>query len=154
MTHRGAFFLACVILPLVWSCGPKNTELVRVVQWSADASYSWEGKTREELVAALGRPATIKPDGKGGEVYSYKKIEVQEHGTDFPFVSTPDPIAPASGASASGGLHADFPKKYVVESKALATFWIDKSGVVYEQWVKPGLWKKTAAEYEKPQRVP
>ncbi len=54
--------LVCVVLSLLWSCGPKHTELVKVVDWSVDESSSWEGHTREELVAAVGRPTFIRPD--------------------------------------------------------------------------------------------
>ncbi len=113
--------LACIVLPLLWSCAPRQTELVKVVDWSADESFSWKGRTREELLTAMGRPTHIKPDGKGGDVYSYEQIETRVYARERP----------------AGG------QDQVVETRAIALFWIDKNGVVYEQWIRPGLKKKT-----------
>jgi hypothetical protein len=113
--------LVCVVLSLLWSCGPKHTELVKVVDWSVDESLSWEGHIREELLTALGRPTFIRPDGKGGDVYSYERIETRVYARERPH----------------GG------QDQVVETRAIALFWIDKNGVVYEQWIRPGLKKKT-----------
>ncbi len=121
----------CVILPLLWSCGPKHTELVKVVDWSVDESLSWEGHTREELLTALGRPTFINPDDKGGDVYSYERIKTRVYARERPH----------------GG------QDQVVETRAIALFWIDKNGVVYEQWISPGLDKKARGRL-KPRPVP
>ena len=127
--------LVCVVLSLLWSCGPKHTELIKVVDWSVDESLSWKDRTREELLTALGRPTFIKPDDKGGDVYSYERIMTQEYPT--PFASSG--VTPATQS--------------VVETRAIALFWIDKNGVVYEQWIRPGLKKKTQVLL-KPRPVP
>ena len=146
--------LVCVVLPLLWSCGPKHTELVKVVNWSADESSSWEGRTREELVADLGQPTSTKADGKGGEVYSYNEINVSG-GPQPPILSPGVTEKPDTNLyPIPGGILQEFTTPVVVETKALAKFWIDKDGVVYEQWIEPGLKIKKRTEFEKLQRVP
>ena len=129
-----------VILPLLWSCGPKHTELVKIVNWSEDESLSWKGQTREELLAALGRPTHIKPDGKGGEVYAYDEIRAFGFSSDFAY----DPGFDA------GATYPNLPHHSVVFTETIATFWIDEDGVVYEQRVSPGLDKKTRGRLKRP----
>jgi hypothetical protein len=37
----------------------------------------WIGKDKSELLAALGKPARMEPDGKGGQIWIYlEKVEV------------------------------------------------------------------------------
>ena len=125
--------LVCIVLPLLWSCAPRQTELVKVVDWSADESFSWKGRTREELLAALGRPTHIKPDGKGGEVYAYAEISVGGSGSDFPY----DP-----GVVDVKSPNINFPDYQFWNTEVIATFWLAEDGVVYEHRVAPRLKKK------------
>ncbi len=141
MFNRGVLPLVCIVLPLLWSCAPRQTELVNVVDWSADESLSWEGRTREELLAALGRPTHIKPDGKGGEVYGYAEISVGYHYSDFPY--DPGVVDPQSP-------NINFPGSRFWNTEVIATFWIDEDGVVYEHRVEPGLDKKTRGRLKPP----
>ena len=144
--------LLCAVLPLLWSCGPRNTELIKVVDWSVDESSSWEGRTREELVADLGRPTDIESDGKGGEVYSYYEFELLG---GFPGLPAPPHLAPDMD-----GIPTDQPVRTGgsdegpwVETKVLAKFWIEENGIVYEQWVEPGLRFKRRTQFVKPRPV-
>ena len=143
--------LVCVVLPLLWSCGPKHTELVKAVNWSTDESMSWKGHSREGLVADLGRPTDIKTDGKGGEIYSYNEIS----GSGGRPMLLP-PSVPSDRVidldPAPSGYKGIFTPTFV-ETRELAKFWIDDNGVVYEQWIKPGLKLKKRAKVDQPRRA-
>ena len=138
MVQRRLLPLACIVLPLLWSCGPRQTELVKVVDWSVDESLSWKGGTREELVADLGRPNDIESDGKGGEVYSYSEFNVSD-GVKYSWL--PAAIEALNYAlGGSGSVPSSTP--VVVETHVLGKFWIDENRVVYQQWINPELLEK------------
>ena len=110
MVSTRVFPIVCIVLSILSACASKQTELVKVVDWSADDWSPWKGRTREEVVALLGQPSKIEPDGKGGELYFYELAEERD--------------VPDFGELLEAG-------------EVLGLFGIDEDGVIYKSWVKP-----------------
>ncbi len=138
------------------ACGPRQTELVRTVDWTLDDVRSWKGRTGDDLVAALGRPTTMEPDGEGGQIWVYETIKLRSDGSTAPW-SANDPYAgsgpdraPGTGSGAGSGpgtgpplpIPASRLDEQAVEVKAQASFRIDAKGVIYRQWINPKLGEK------------
>ena len=121
MVSTRVFPIVCIVLSILSACASKQTELVKVVDWSADDWSPWKGRTREEVVALLGQPSKIEPDGKGGELYFYELAE--ERGNDGARLS---PDVPGFGG------------ELLEAGEVLGLFGIDEDGVIYKSWLKTG----------------
>jgi hypothetical protein len=120
--------------------GPPTVEPPAVVRESEPSRPkappgSWKGRSKDDLVKAFGRPSSIRPDGKGGQICIYAENIRHETGSNYAF-------EPAWRAAGSSAMREDYPKEIHVESKALATFWINADNVIYDERFKPNALKK------------
>ena len=96
------FILLLSALALLTACG--TTRRVS----ASEGTAAWEGRTTSAIIRAMGDPARIDPDGKGGSILVYESA---------PDYSSPDYdiLAPETSAA---------PRRY-------ARFYLDNEGVCY-----------------------
>ena len=95
------FILLLSALALLTACG--TTRRVS----ASEGTAAWEGRTTSEIMRAMGDPARIDPDGKGGSILVYESA---------PDYSSPDYDILAPEAAS--------PRRY-------AHFYLDDEGVCY-----------------------
>ena len=95
------FILLLSALALLTACGTSR----RVS--ASEGTAAWEGRTTSEIMRAMGDPARIDPDGKGGSILVYESA---------PDYSSPDYDILAPEAAS--------PRRY-------AHFYLDDEGVCY-----------------------
>ena len=95
------FILLLSALALLTACGTSRRVSV------SEGTAAWEGRTTSEIMRAMGDPARIDPDGKGGSILVYESA---------PDYSSPDYDILAPEAAS--------PRRY-------AHFYLDDEGVCY-----------------------
>lgn len=82
-----------------------------------DLMQSWVGRTKADLIAAWGAPVHVEPDGKGGEILTFRKRVFPSQGPVY------------MNNSIGGGY------TYVVNQEAanqrLRQFLVDQNGTIY-----------------------
>lgn len=124
MRYAPLILCCALILP---GCSPTVTT-VRTITPQEYAALSWLGHTAAEVARAWGENGLGEPDGLGGHVFTYQRLQT----------SQPPPNQSAAGVPSSapnlfGGSNGVLPNE-VVEIGDLAKFWIGSDGRVYRYW--------------------
>lgn len=112
-----------------------NSKLVRTITPEEYSASSWIGHRAEDVALAWGDNGSGEPDGAGGQVLTYRKVQ-----TTFAYRRS------ASGVPLPDGpgdlLTGPFPTPNAVAAiDDLARFWIGSDGKVYRYWFAGEVYK-------------
>lgn len=115
----------------------RSVTTVRTVTPDEYAALSWIGHTAEEVALAWGENRGGEPDGAGGWVLTYRRVQTTSAG---PQSASGVPLW-ASGYPILSGPNAILPNA-VVAIDDLAKFWIGSDGKVYRYWFADEVFRK------------
>jgi len=124
---------AVLILP---GCS-RSVTTVRMATPEEYAALSWIGHTAEEVALAWGENRGGEPDGAGGWVLTYRRVQATSAGLQS---ASGVPLW-AGGRPVLNGPNAILPNEVVVIDD-LAKFWIGSDGKVYRYWFADEVFRK------------
>ena len=110
---------------------------VRTITPEEYAAQSWIGHTSEDVALAWGENRRGEPDGAGGQVLTYQRVQTT---SAQPQSASGVPLW-ASGYPILSGPNAILPNE-VVAIDDLAKFWIGSDGKVYRFWFADEVFRK------------
>ena len=115
----------------------RSVTTVRMVTPEEFAALSWIGHTAEEVALAWGENSGGEPDGAGGWVLTYRRVQATSAGLQS---ASGVPLW-AGGRPILSGPNAILPNE-VVAIDDLAKFWIGSDGKVYRYWFADEVFRK------------
>ena len=132
---RYATLVLCAVLTLP-GCSPKVTT-VRTITPEEYAAQSWIGHTSEDVALAWGENRRGEPDGAGGQVLTYQRVQTTsaqpQSASGAPRWGAVDPALDVRNGILPTG---------VVAIDDLAKFWIGSDGKVYRFWFADEVFRK------------
>jgi hypothetical protein len=122
-------------LGLVACSSGRKVTTTRVIDYPtapSDDARSWKGHTRDEVIEVWGQPGSRRPDGEGGEIWTYRragKLSVSSRTGGESIETSTGTVEMIEGTEQK-------------QTKDVGEFWIDSDGVVYRYWMSAKLFEE------------
>ena len=134
-TRDSGFVLVLGALLAAGGC-TRTVTAVHSVTPEEYSSNSWIGRTSEDIHRAWGDGAQAQPDGLGGTVIGYTRMESHS----VPPITAQGPYPGPAGSP--GSFQPELGVVWVSTPSDLARFWLDANGKVYRFWFADEVYRK------------